>query len=107
MHDAPQDVLVESYPEEEFWQDPWRVTDGNTNEAGAAGHSHLFAMPRLDAQNMALTFNRHYLGRSTLSRAPMFFMGGGKRLSMPITVARRERLGVQIRYNTPVHARTS
>ena len=33
MHDAPQDVLVESYPEEEFWQDLWRVTEGNTNEA--------------------------------------------------------------------------
>lgn len=33
MHDAPQDVLVESYPEEEFWQDLQRVTEGNTNEA--------------------------------------------------------------------------
>lgn len=51
MHDAPQDVLVESYPEEEFWQDLWRVTDGQHQRgAGAAGHSHLFAMPRLDAQ---------------------------------------------------------
>lgn len=33
MHDAPQDVLVDSYPEEEYWQDLLRVTEGNTNEA--------------------------------------------------------------------------
>ena len=26
MHDAPQDVLVEAYPEEEFWQDLLKVT---------------------------------------------------------------------------------
>jgi tricarballylate dehydrogenase len=28
MHDAPQDVLVEAYPEEEFWQDLLKVTGG-------------------------------------------------------------------------------
>jgi tricarballylate dehydrogenase len=27
MHDAPQDVLTESYPEEEFWQDLLKVTE--------------------------------------------------------------------------------
>ena len=32
MHDAPQDVLVEAYPEEEFWQDLLKVTGGLTNE---------------------------------------------------------------------------
>ena len=46
MHDAPQDVLVDSYPEEEFWQDLWRVTEGS---AGASGDPYLFTMPRLDA----------------------------------------------------------
>ncbi len=33
MHDAPQDVLVEAYPEEEYWQDLLKVTGGLTNEA--------------------------------------------------------------------------
>ena len=33
MHDAPQDVLVEAYPEEEFWQDLLKVTGGKTDEA--------------------------------------------------------------------------
>jgi len=32
MHDAPQDVLVDAYPEEEFWQDLLKVTGGATNE---------------------------------------------------------------------------
>ena len=33
MHDAPQDVLVDAYPEEEFWQDLLKVTGGQTDEA--------------------------------------------------------------------------
>ena len=33
MHDAPQDVLVDAYPEEEFWQDLLKVTGGLTDEA--------------------------------------------------------------------------
>ena len=32
MHDAPQDVLVDAYPEEEYWQDLLKVTGGLTNE---------------------------------------------------------------------------
>ncbi len=32
MHDAPQDVLVDAYPEEEYWQDLLKVTAGKTNE---------------------------------------------------------------------------
>jgi tricarballylate dehydrogenase len=32
MHDAPQDVLTEAYPEEEFWQDLLKVTGGLTDE---------------------------------------------------------------------------
>src|SRR6188768_2826758 len=32
MHDAPQDVLLEAYTEEEYWQDLLKVTGGVTNE---------------------------------------------------------------------------
>ena len=32
MHDAPQDVLIDAYPEEEYWQDLLKVTGGLTNE---------------------------------------------------------------------------
>ncbi|HET9206829.1 MAG TPA: FAD-binding protein, partial [Burkholderiaceae bacterium] len=33
MHDAPQDVLVDAYPEEEYWQDLLKVTGGRTDES--------------------------------------------------------------------------
>ena len=36
MHDAPQDVLTEAYPEEEFWQDLLKVTGGHGVAFGAA-----------------------------------------------------------------------
>ena len=32
MHDGPQDVLADAYPEEEFWQDLRTVTQGRTDE---------------------------------------------------------------------------
>ena len=32
MHDAPQDVLIDAYPEEEYWQDLLKVTGGRTDE---------------------------------------------------------------------------
>src|SRR6202051_3966531 len=32
MHDTPQDVLVDSYSEEEYWQDLRNVTGGITDE---------------------------------------------------------------------------
>ena len=32
MHEAPQDVLTEAYPEAEYWDDLARVTGGNTDE---------------------------------------------------------------------------
>src|SRR6478735_4333592 len=32
MHDAPQDVLTDAYPEEEYWQDLLKVTGGLTDE---------------------------------------------------------------------------
>lgn len=87
MHDAPQDVLVESYPEEEFWQD---CGESPTATPTRRWRGWSFAPLRNAATgcaNMALTFNRRYLGRSTL-RAPMRFLwAAGKRSSMPITVA--------------------
>ena len=40
MHDAPQDVLVDAYPEEEFWQDLLKVTGGLTDEHGTNTKPH-------------------------------------------------------------------
>jgi tricarballylate dehydrogenase len=50
MHDAPQDVLTEAYPEEEFWQDLLKVTAGRTDEALARQViRESSTLPRLDA----------------------------------------------------------
>src|SRR3954464_12550323 len=35
VHDGAQDVLVDAYPEEEYWQDLLKVTGGRTDEAFA------------------------------------------------------------------------
>src|SRR3990167_5467082 len=32
LHDGPADVLTESYPESEYWEDLCQVTEGQTNE---------------------------------------------------------------------------
>ena len=32
VHDVPQDVLIDAYPEEEIWQDLLNVTGGATDE---------------------------------------------------------------------------
>ncbi len=64
MYDAPQDVLVESYPKRNLAGYLWHHRRQHQREL-AAGHSHLFAMPRLMRKH-GVNFNRHYLGRSTL-----------------------------------------
>ena len=33
MHDEPQDVMLEAYSEEEYWQDVLKVTSGITDES--------------------------------------------------------------------------
>lgn len=87
MHDAPQDVLVESYPEEEFWQDLWRVTDGNTNEALARLVIRTSSQCRDWMRKHGVNFQPPLSGALHVARTNAFFMGGGKRSSMPITVA--------------------
>ena len=50
MHDAPQDVLVDAYPEEEYWQDLLKVTGGHhRRKARASRDSRIVVLPRLDA----------------------------------------------------------
>jgi nucleotide-binding universal stress UspA family protein len=44
MHDAPQDVLVDAYPEEEFWPDLLKVTGGLTDEHLARTEAHARAL---------------------------------------------------------------
>ena len=101
MHDAPQDVLTEAYPEEEFWQDLLKVTGGQTTESMARRVIRESATCRTWMQQHGVRFQPSLSGTLHLSRTNAFFMGGGKAL-VNAYYRSAEALGVQIRYDAPV-----
>ena len=101
MHDAPQDVLTEAYPEEEFWQDLRKVTAGRTNEALARLVIRESHHVRGWMQRHGVRFQPSLSGTLHLSRTNAFFMGGGKAL-VNAYYRSAQALGVQVRYEAPV-----
>ncbi|GJG95276.1 FAD-dependent tricarballylate dehydrogenase TcuA [Cupriavidus pauculus] len=103
MHDAPQDVLVEAYPEEEYWQDLLKVTGGQTDETLARLAIRASSTCRDWMRSHGVHFQPPLSGALHVARTNAFFMGGGKAL-VNAYYRSAERLGVQIRYNAPVDA---
>jgi len=101
MHDAPQDVLVEAYPEEEFWQDLLKVTGGQTNEHLARLVIRASSTCRDWMRKHGVNFQPPLSGALHVARTNAFFMGGGKAL-VNAYYRSAEALGVQVRYNAPV-----
>jgi len=101
MHDEPQDVLVESYPEEEYWQDLLKVTGGITNEALARMVIRETATCRGWMRKHGVNFQNPLSGALHVARTNAFFMGGGKAL-VNAYYRSAEELGVQVRYEAPV-----
>jgi len=101
MHDAPQDVLTDAYPEEEFWQDLLKVTDGKTSETLARRVIRDSHHVRSWMRRHGVHFQPSLSGTLHLSRTNAFFMGGGKAL-VNAYYRSAEALGVQVRYDTPV-----
>ena len=101
MHDAPQDVLTQAYPEEEFWQDLLKVTGGLTNEAMARRSIVESSTCRDWMRQHGVRFQPSLSGTLHLSRTNAFFMGGGKAL-VNAYYRSAERLGVQVRYEASV-----
>ncbi len=101
MHDAPQDVLVDAYPEEEFWQDLKKVTGGQTNEPLARLAIRASSTCRQWMARHGVRFQPPLSGALHVARTNAFFMGGGKAL-VNAYYRSAEALGVQIRYDTPV-----
>lgn len=101
MHDAPQDVLTEAYPEEEFWQDLKKVTGGRTNERLARLAIRESSRCRDWMRKHGVHFQPSLSGTLHLSRTNAFFMGGGKAL-VNAYYRSAEALGVRIRYEAPV-----
>jgi len=101
MHDAPQDVLSDAYPEEEFWQDLLKVTGGITDEKLARLTIRASSNCRDWMRKHGVRFQPSLKGTLHLSRTNAFFMGGGKAL-VNAYFRSAEALGVQIRYDAPV-----
>ena len=101
MHVAPQDVLLEAYPEEEFWQDLRKVTAGKTDEALARLVIRESARCRPWMHRHGVRFQTALSGTLHLSRTNAFFMGGGKAL---VNAYYRSALalGVAVRYEAAV-----
>jgi tricarballylate dehydrogenase len=103
MHDAPQDVLQDAYPEEEFWQDLRKVTGGKTSEELARLVVRASSTCRAWMRKHGVRFQPSLAGTLHLSRTNAFFMGGGKALVNAYYRSAGD-LGVDIRYETPVDA---
>ena len=101
MHDTPQDVLTDAYPEEEFWQDLLKVTGGLTNERLARLAIRESSGCRDWMRKHGVNFQPSLSGTLHLSRTNAFFMGGGKAL-VNAYYRSAEALGVRIRYASPV-----
>ena len=101
MHDAPQDVLVDAYPEEEYWQDLQKVTGGATSEKLARLVIRASSTCRPWMVKHGVRFQPSLSGALHTARTNAFFMGGGKAL-VNAYYRSAERLGVAVRYDTPV-----
>jgi tricarballylate dehydrogenase len=101
MHDAPQDVLVEAYPEEEFWQDLLKVTGGQTDEHLARLTIRASSSCRDWMRKHGVRFQPPLSGALHVARTNAFFMGGGKAL-VNAYYRSAAKLGVRVRYDSPV-----
>jgi tricarballylate dehydrogenase len=100
-HDAPTDVLTETYSEEEYLEDLLRVTGGVTNEtlARMTIRESKFVAPWMVERGVR--FQPSLGGTLSLSRTNAFFLGGGKAL-VNAYFAAAEKAGVEILYDTEV-----
>ena len=101
MHDAPQDVLIDAYPEEEYWLDLLKVTGGLTDEKLARIAIRASATCRPWMQKHGVRFQPPLSGALHVARTNAFFMGGGKAL-VNAYYRSAEAMGVKVIYDTPV-----
>src|SRR5471032_1633736 len=99
MHDAPADVLTESYGEEEYWQDLLKVTGGQTDERLARLAIRHTATCRDWMKAHGVRFQPSLGGTLHLSRTNAFFLGGGKALVNAYYSAAGAK-GVEVSYGT-------
>lgn len=102
MHDAPADVLTDSYGENEYWEDLLKVTAGHTDEKLARMVIRQTSECRPWMRAHGARFQPSLGGTLHLSRTNAFFLGGGKALLNGYYRA-AERMGIEIEYNAEVN----
>ena len=103
MHDAPTDILTESYGVEEYFDDLMRVTRGVTNEPLARMTLEKSAELTGWLGNRGVRFQPALTGTLNLGRTNAFFLGGGRALLNSLC-RHAEDLGVAFAYDTGVSA---
>ncbi|MGE5095840.1 MAG: FAD-dependent tricarballylate dehydrogenase TcuA [Betaproteobacteria bacterium] len=101
MHEAPQDVLTDAYPEQEYWEDLARVTGGNTDERLAHMAIRGSSSVRPWMMGYGIRFQHALGGTLHLSRTNAFFLGGGKALVNAYYRA-AHGIGVKVAYEAGV-----
>jgi len=101
MHEAPTTTLTGTYPEQEYFEDLWRVTAGRTNEALAKMVITSSARSIEWMRAHGVRFQAALSGTLQLGRTNAFFLGGGKAV-MNTYYDLAQRLGVRILYNAEV-----
>ncbi|TVR06876.1 MAG: FAD-dependent tricarballylate dehydrogenase TcuA [Salinarimonadaceae bacterium] len=101
MHRGPLSVLVDSYEEEEYFEDLLLVTKGETDEEMARLTIRMSeeCLPWMERQGVR--FQPSLSGTLSLSRTNAFFLGGGKAL-VNAYYNRCEDLGVDVFYDAEV-----
>ncbi|MBS0123807.1 FAD-dependent tricarballylate dehydrogenase TcuA [Thetidibacter halocola] len=101
MHHGPLGPLIDTYDEEEFWQDLLRVTKGETDESLARHVIRQSAecLPWMEAHGVR--FQKSLSGTLSLDRTNAFFLGGGKALVNAYYLTAQD-LGVTVAYEATV-----
>ncbi|MFK7870624.1 MAG: FAD-dependent tricarballylate dehydrogenase TcuA [Roseobacter sp.] len=101
MHHGPLGPLVDSYAEDEYYDDLLKVTAGQTDEhlARLAIRTSEECLPWMQARGVR--FQPSLSGTLSLARTNAFFLGGGKGL-VNAYYQTAEALGVQVAYDAEV-----
>ena len=100
-HDTATETLTGPYAEEEFWDDLLRVTQGHTDE-DLARYMISRSSEMLDwIGEQGVRFQPSLGGTLSLGRTNSFFLGGGRAMLNALYLT-AEKLGVEVRYDTPV-----
>ena len=101
MHQQPTATLTGSYSAQEYREDLWRVTKGNTNKRLAEMMIEQSAQLLPWLEDQGVRFQPSLSGTLSLGRTNAFFLGGGKALVNALYLS-AEKLGVKIEYYSQV-----